>query len=182
MWSAYQNGYYVVNGHVQPPLVLHSEAELFIAQNAHNLIWEQHWNECSALDLEIQQLRQRGKSPDAVEQKLQTVMALVKTEIDDLVLAEITAYRKSRITMPTYIEICERLDTLERKLQRTHELAEKSHGFAEESRSLAEEAHGLAEEAYGVAEDAQNEAQNAERIAEEAKESAEEVRNIVDNL
>ncbi|MCL2488376.1 MAG: alanine-zipper protein [Oscillospiraceae bacterium] len=154
MQIGWNNHMYLINGRVKSPIVLRSETELFIAQNAHNLIWERHWDECEALDHEIARLKKAGEDSGAVNEKLQAIFPVVKAEIDALILAEITAYRETKAGFVSVADICERLDSLERKVKDVREIAEEAQGTAEEAQSTAEDAQSAAEDAQSAADDA----------------------------
>ena len=44
------NNRYYLNGYVKPPVVLYSDAEMLIAQNAHNLIWQKYRTEWEVVE------------------------------------------------------------------------------------------------------------------------------------
>ena len=95
MYENYSNGRRMVNGHVKPPIVLRNEGELFIAQSAHNLVWDKYWDECTVLDHEIEFLQNHGRDSTDARIRLQQVISGVKKEIDELIVAEISEYRNN---------------------------------------------------------------------------------------
>ena len=169
MWTGDQNGYFVVNGRVRAPIVLRSETEILIAQNAHNLIWERHWEECEQLDREIGQLKHEGGNWQAAEAKLKAIFPVVQAEIDALVTAEIIAHREERAGFGGFADVSERLERLERKFKALDEAVDEVRSLAEEAQETAEEAQETAEEALeaaDVAEEIKALSQQVEELAE----------------
>jgi len=129
-WS---NNRFMLNGRARPPIVLRSDAELLIAQNAHNLIWEKHRGAYDALA--------KGDEPWTV------LCTAAQQEIDALIIAEITAYREERANRSVF-DLEERIEQLEQTI--------------DELRALAEEAQSTAEEVLDTMEDALDRIESAD--------------------
>lgn len=143
-----------VNGSVRPPIVLRNEAEMFIAQNAHNLVWYNHWDECTALDKEIVDLGRTGADRSKPRGQLQAVFEVVKREIDALIEAEIALYRKEQANKRPALCIEDRIERLERKIEDLRSEIDDSAPDSDDALALATEALERAEEAYEKAEEA----------------------------
>jgi predicted nucleic acid-binding Zn-ribbon protein len=155
----WNNGKYELNGRVNPPIVLHSEKELFIAQNAHNMIWGKYRREYEESENEIKTLKGRGEDPTEARKRINDIRAKAKPEIDALINEEIQAYRNRY--QNDACPLAERIRELEDKLEElTKEL--------DDVRSIAEDAESTAEEAESNAEDAESTAKEALEKAEEA--------------
>jgi chromosome segregation ATPase len=166
MYENWSNGQRKVNGEVRPPIVLRSETELFIAQNAHNLIWDHHWDECTALDNEIISLERAGADPSGAKARLQAVFTVVKCEIDVLIKDEIAAYREERKSKHS-LDMEDRIARVEKKLKDLrNEIDDMELEGVEEALEKAEEAFGKAEEAYEKAVEAYEKAEEALDAAE----------------
>ena len=176
----WNNNLLQLNGRVKPSIVLRSETELLIAQNAHNLIWEKYRAEYDKLDFdnaiqklnnEIKKLEKADsdtadivKRRDALREQRSDFAVKPNKEIDQLIKDEIAAYRSEQIGKSGF-NIEERFEALEGKLR-------KIKGIADDAQGIAEEALGLAEEAQAAAEEAQEAAEEAKSTAEEALDAA----------
>lgn len=109
------NNKLILNGYVQSPIVLHSDREIFIAQNAHNLVWQKYRNEFDSTD-------DAGRK--ALTEK-------VKPEINELIIQEISTYRESVKNNP-FTDLIERIEALEEELKEVRELAEEALDTASE--------------------------------------------------
>ena len=136
MNESWNNSRRYLNGHVKPPIVLHSDAEMFVAQNAHNLVWERNRKDYDALVREIKALKDSGADYSEASGRWDAMHASAKQEIDKLIADEIIAYRNDRASNP-FLHIEERLDQIE--------------GMVDEIRGIAEDAQSTAEEALDMA-------------------------------
>lgn len=142
MKEQWNNNIYTLNGRVKPPIVLRSEAEEFIARNAHNLIWENHRDEYDAIDREIAELKKENRDLGEANARMNALNALAKREIDALIIAEINAYRAERSgNMAANIE--ERLEKIEKMLKRLQSDVEDTQSIAEETSEAMEDIKAL---------------------------------------
>ena len=149
MNSQTNNGMYYLNGQVKPPIVLRSESEQLIAQNAHNLVWEkyrQQWDiiakeektlndEINGLKKQIDKLKKQGDGSELefrlaelrkqrdtiVKPKYEPIKAEVKPQIDELIKTEIIIYRDNHRKSSPFTRIEERLEQIERILRNIEE-------------------------------------------------------------
>ncbi len=149
-WNNHQR---MVNGWVRPPIVLRGKVEQTIAQNAHNLIWDNHWDECTALDEEIRAAERAGADTHDPKARRGAVFAAVKREIDEFIKTEIAAYRKERKKSEGSFE--ERLDELESEL-------DSLRGGLDDVREIAEAAQSTAEETQEAVETLRKEIEDEE--------------------
>jgi len=149
-----------INGHVNPPIVLHSDAELHIAQNAHNLIWERNRKEYDALAIKIKTLKDSGSDHSEASQQWNAMHELAEGEIKELIVAEITTYRNNRANNPM-LQIEERLDKIESILDEIRDIAEEARDMAEDAESMIDEIRATAEAAQSTAEEALSAAEPA---------------------
>lgn len=136
MHEVMSNNRRFLNGRVQPPIVLHSEKELFIAQNAHNLVWEKYRSEYDELE----------KRNDSEKNELWNALHVTaKQEIDKLIINEIDSFRKEKANNPL-LELEERIEQLEEMIEEIRDLAEEANDNADEAMDKAEEALDKIEE------------------------------------
>ena len=135
MREQWNNNRFTLNGRVKPPIVLRSDTEIFIAQNAHNLIWEKYRGEHDALEDEI-------KNPEGnkseTDERWNALYATAKQEIDRLIECEISAYRKERAGNNAFCAE-ERFEQIEKLLIEIRDLTEDAQSAAEDAQSTAEE-------------------------------------------
>ena len=157
MRTAQSNGRFFVNGFVVPPIVLHSENETYVAQNAHNLVWERHREEYDKIETEIKTLTEAGKSPEEAHGRMNNLHTRAKSEIDALVVEEIAKLR-SRYEGGCHLQ--KRIDELEETVS--------------EMRNELEDIRSIAAEALDNAAEARNELEDIRSIAAEALDNAAE--------
>ena len=122
----WNNSRLMLNGRVKPPIVLRSDTEIFIAQNAHNLIWEKYRSEYDALHKEITEGSQNWS-----DERWQVMHTTAKQEIDELIILEIATYRQNRMNINFDIE--ERFEQIEKSIEEIRDLAEEAQSTAEEA-------------------------------------------------
>ena len=166
MQESWNNNIHMVNGWVKPPIVLRSETEMLIAQNAHNLVWERLRGEYDRRETEIKQLEKAGENADELKNKRWEEKVAAKNEIDVLIKAEIADYRAEKSGNPNS-DIEERIAELEKKLKSLR-------GDIDEAKDTAEEAQEAAEEAQEAAEEAKETADEALELAKSLKEDDED--------
>ena len=142
MREGWDNNIYSLNGRVKPPIVLHNEGERLVAQGAHNLIWEKYreeWNEIAK------------EGADTMADDHKAMRAKAKPMIDELIIAEITAYRASKTSGGCNLH--GQIEKLEREIAALRSELEEAQSLAEEAISVAEEARDMAEEVLSATED-----------------------------
>ena len=129
MQESWNNNFSTLNGHVKPPLVLHSEAEQFIAQNAHNFVWEKYrvqWNDIAKA------------GTDTMSDDHKAMRAEAKPIIDELVITEITAYRAANRN--SGCSLLARIEHMQSEIKALRNELDDVRNVAEEALSAAEEA------------------------------------------
>jgi methyl-accepting chemotaxis protein len=171
------NNDYFLNGRVKPPIVLRSETEMLIAQNAHNLVWEKYRREWDAQERELNALKKEKEEAseryaelrrqrDALNQK-------AGSEINESIIFEVREHRDARSGR----SVCELADIVEALIKQVKALTnavDEAQGAADDAQSAADDAQGIAEEAMEKAEEAMEKAEEAMEKAEEALDKAEE--------
>ena len=132
MQDSYFNYVYMLNGRVKPPIVLRSNSEQLIAQNAHNLVWGKYRNE-------YDELCKEGANQIKGNERWVNMYARAQQQINELIITEINAYREARAKNP-FADIEERLERLENEMNEIRSIAEEAQEMAEEAQSTAEEA------------------------------------------
>jgi hypothetical protein len=159
MQESCNNNRLVLNGRVNPPIVLHNDKELFIAQNAHNLIWGKYRREYEEFEKEMTLLKGKGEDPIEARKAISDMRIRVKPEIDALIIEEIQSYRN--INRNDFCPLMERIRELEDKLENMRNELEDVRSIAEDAQSTAEDAQSTAEDAQSTAEDALDKAEEA---------------------
>jgi hypothetical protein len=124
MKDSWNNNRFMLNGQVKPSIVLRNDTELFIAQNAHNLIWEKYRIEYDVLVNEIEEIKKLEGDLSEADRKWKELNVTAKQEIDELIINEITAYRKERVGKNIF-DLEERIEFIEKEINEIRGLAEE---------------------------------------------------------
>jgi len=158
-WNSNNKRY--LNGYVKPQIVLHSDAEMNIAQNAHNLVWERNRREYDALASEIKTLKDSGADHGKASKQWDAMHESAEREINELIVTEIATYRNIRANNPM-LHIEERLDQIVSMLDEIRDTAEEARDAAEDAESMIDEIRTIAEAAHSTAEEALSAAESAD--------------------
>ena len=143
-WTS--NNRRIVNSVVKPSIVLWSDTETLIAQNAHNYIWDLHWEVCDGYDKLIARARKYGEDTAELQSELNAIIAIVKVEIDIHIKEEIDIYRAKRSASP-FAALEDEIEELKNKLIRIENEVREAQDQAFDAQSRADEAYDMAEEA-----------------------------------
>ena len=132
MRENWNNNRQELNGRVKPTIVLHSEQERIIAQNAHNLVWEKY----RQIFDEIENKLKQGETE--ANKCMSDLNTKAKLEIDALIEQEINAYRNR--WQNDSCCLIGRIRELEERVEKLSDDIEQAKGIAEEALGLADEA------------------------------------------
>jgi septin family protein len=145
MRENWNNNKLMLNGRVSPPIVLHNDKEMFIAQNAHNFVWGKYRQEFDGIENEIETCKKAEKDSTEAEKRMRDLNIRAQAEIDELINKEIEAHRNK--WKDSSCPLAERINELEEKLEELTKKLDDVESTAEEAQSIAEEALEKAEEA-----------------------------------
>ncbi|MCL2509338.1 MAG: DUF3375 domain-containing protein [Oscillospiraceae bacterium] len=116
MNETWSNNRFMLNGRVKPPIVLRSDKEILIAQNAHNLIWEKYRSEYDAIHKILKALKESETDQNEIEKQWHVLHVKAGREIDELIIIEISNYRKFHASHP-YFDVEERMEQIEKQVE-----------------------------------------------------------------
>lgn len=145
----FKNGRRYVIEEVKPPIVLRSLAEEFIAQSAHNLLWDKNQKEYNELSPQVRKMRKEGTYEGSnVRLAWLALHERVKAQQEALIIEEIGKYRKENA------EAFASGNAAPKLLELIEELRQECRGAIDEAQQAAEEAQSAADEARAAADEA----------------------------
>lgn len=140
VWT--QNGKQYLNSYATPALVVHTDTEMQIAQNAHNLVWAKYHQEHDILEQKMRELRDAGQESSeefkTTENRWHEMHIETRQQIDELTIKEVTAYRNSQAFANPFKMMEEHINKLKEALDDMLFTAEEITAAIEEARDMTE--------------------------------------------